>query len=105
MAAPPQDPAHLGEGESGSNQWNAWAAVTASTERSGNGIASAVPSRIVTSPGSARGAPAWRDRLDGDDLGPGGTSSGSACRSPQRSSTRPGPIPPWPTLWATASAG
>ncbi len=34
---------------SASNQWNAWAAVTTSIERSASGMASAVPSRISAS--------------------------------------------------------
>ena len=52
-----------------SNQWNAWATMTASTEASGSGIASAVPSSdLDAGNGRLERGPHARDRLDRHDL-------------------------------------
>ncbi len=94
-----------------SNQWNACAATTASTEPAGRGMASAVPSTIST-PGAPPSAAASFVRMPGTGSratirAPVGTSSvvSLPVPAPSSSTVRPGRRSSRSTIAPTASSG
>src|SRR4051794_4376662 len=111
IASPPPDlstRATSARAASASNQWKAWAAVTASTEASGNGMASAVPSSTSTPATEARSSsPISLTGSTATVSAPVGTKRAVNLPVPAaRSSTfLPGPSPSSPARKAIASSG